>query len=520
MSNNGQLTLTQILGAIVRHKYKSLLVFTLVMIFTVALFVVWPRSYGSEGRLYVQRGGNSQGISPIVTNSGVMVQDSHETEIRSVAEIIKSRAVAETVIDEIGVEEILKSPFDKLMPKIALPSFLSSGDDTESGSKLAGVSKTEYDKLKRREAAIEKLKDSLTVYTEKQTSVISVYAKGNSPELAKRLVQSIFDETRRIYLSVHSVKGSAEFFEDQVSSSSKQFFDALHEQEKFRNDHGILSVYGARGTLDKIISELEQQIISAEVDLASSSRKAQSLKADFSSVQQSVAVPTEGVEDESFERAQELLFNAEDDLASLKLQLSPDHPRVKQQGERLRVLRNSTARLKQSSRIESELQLNPTYESMKMEVATATANYDAAVARLDSLQKKYAKQSARQRKMNALEVTSQKLSNKVETARQEWELFKNKGIEAMASGKLDESQLSSVVVIQAPNWVVKPVSPKASMFLPLGAVMGVLAGLLVALFFERNHLSASLNESEVEQILEMPVLVTLPRVYSSRNMVN
>ena len=90
----------------------------------------------------------------------------------------------------------------------------------------------------------------------------------------------------------------------------------------------------------------------------------------------------------------------------------------------------------------------------------------------------------------------------------------------MASGKLNESQLSSVVVIQAPNWVVKPISPRASMFLPLGAVMGVLAGLGIALFFERNHLSASLNEGEVEQILEMPVLVTLPRVYSSRNMVN
>ena len=519
MSNNGQLTLTQILGAIVRHKYKSLLVFTLVMIFTVALFVVWPRSYGSEGRLYVQRGGNSQGISPIVTNSGVTVQDSHETEIRSVAEIIKSRAVAETVVDEIGVEEILKSPFDKLMPKIGMPSFLSAGDN-KGDSKLAGVSKEEYDDLKRREAAIEKLKDCLTVYTEKQTSVISVYVKGNSPELAKRLVQSVFDETRRIYLSVHSVKGSAAFFEDQVTTSSKRFFDALHEQEEFRNDHGILSVYGARGTLDKIISELEQQIISAEVELATSSRKAKSLRADFASVQQSVAVPTEGVEDESFERAQELLFNAEDALASLRLQLSPDHPRVKQQEERLRVLRTSTARLKTSSRIESELQLNPTYESMKMEVAKATSDYDAAVARLKSLQSKYATQTARQKKMNSLEVTAQQLSNNVETARQEWELFKNKGIEAMASGKLDESQLSSVVVIQAPNWVVKPVSPKASMFLPLGAVMGVLAGLLVALFFERNHLSASLNESEVEQILEMPVLVTLPRVYSSRNMVN
>ena len=515
MSANAQLTLTQILSAIFRHKFKSVMVFILVMLMVLALFVIWPRKYGSEGRLYVQRGGNSQGISPIVTNSGVMVQDSHETEIRSVMEIIKSRAVAETVVDEIGADEILKSSFDKFIPEISVPSFLKS-----SGSKVKGISSEDYDNLKRRERAIQKLHKSLVIYSEKQTSVISVYAKGSSPELAKRLVQSVFDETRRIYMSVHSVKGSTEFFEEQVKDAENKFTASLKAQETFRNEQGILSVGAARGTLDTIVSQLEQQIITAEVEADSARMKAETLGKDFKTVKQSVAVPTEGVEDESFERAQELLFNAEDQLNALRLQLSKDHPRVKQQEERLRVLRVSTAKLKQTSRVESEMQLNPTYEAIKMALSTSEADLEGAKARLKSLNVKYARQRQRQKEMNALEVRSQQLSNNVNTARQEWELFKNKGIEAMASGKLNESQLSSVVVIQAPNWVVKPISPRASMFLPLGAVMGVLAGLGIALFFERNHLSASLNEGEVEQILEMPVLVTLPRVYSSRNMVN
>ena len=515
MSANAQLTLTQILSAIFRHKFKSVLVFLLVMVMTLAAYVIWPRTYGSEGRLYVQRGGNSQGISPIVTNSGVMVQDSHETEIRSVMEIIKSRAVAEKVVDEIGVEEILKSPLDAWIPEISLPSFLKS-----AGSKVKGISSDDYKTLKRRELAVIKLNKSLVVFSEKQTSVISVFAKGSSPELAKRLVQSVFDETRRIYMSVHSVVGSTEFFEEQVVDAEVRFTEALKAQEAFRNEEGILSVGAARETLDTIVSQLEQQIITAEVEADSARKKAETLSKDFKTVKQSVAVPTEGVERESFERAQELLFNAEDQLAALRLQLSKDHPRVKQQEERLRVLRVSTAKLKQSSRVESEMQLNPTYEGIKLALSRSEADLEGAKARLKSLNTKYARQRKRQKEMNALEVRSQQLSNNVNTARQKWELFKNKGIEAMASGKLNESQLSSVVVIQAPNWVVKPISPKASMFLPLGAVMGVMAGLGVALFFERNHLSASLNEGEVEQILEMPVLVTLPRVYSSRNMVN
>ena len=68
--------------------------------------------------------------------------------------------------------------------------------------------------------------------------------------------------------------------------------------------------------------------------------------------------------------------------------------------------------------------------------------------------------------------------------------------------------------------MVKHVSPKGSLIIPFGFLCGLLAGLAVALFFDRNRLNTDLNEVEIEQVLNLPVLVTLPRVYSSRNMVN
>lgn len=154
MNNSAaQLTLAQIISAILRHKMKVLMVFMLVMLLIVAMFVIWPRQYGSEGRIYVQRGGNTSGISPIAANSGVTVQDSHENEIRSVVEIIKSRAAVEAVVDEVGVEPILESPFSNLIPSLALPDFLKRG----SGKSIDGITAEEFKRLKRREAAIEKL---------------------------------------------------------------------------------------------------------------------------------------------------------------------------------------------------------------------------------------------------------------------------------------------------------------------------------------------------------------------------
>ena len=514
-NNNAQLTLTQIVSAILRHKMKSLLVFLLVMVLVVAMYVVWPRQYASEGQIYVQRGGNTSGISPIASNSGVTVQDSHESEIRSVVQIIRSRAVMEAVVDEVGVEPILESSFDKFMPSFSIPSFLKGG----KSKSVSGIAPEEYKRLKRREAAIEKVFGHMVAYSEKQTSIISVYIKGSSPQLAQKLVQAIFDETQRIYNDSHTTKGSTIFYEKQVSLAEDRYLDALKNQENFRNEHGFLSVGEARGTLEKIVSELEQNLISAEVELEATNEKVSQLKSSLASTKKQIPLATSGVERKSFEDAQSDLFRAEDELAQLIAQLSNSHPRVVQSKKRLEVMRQRARNLR-DDRVESKMQANPVHDSLNLELARALSDLAGVKARLIALQEKHTVQSRRIRKMNANEVEAMQLSDRIGTAYSEWELFKDKGIEAMAKKELDDSKLSSIVVVQRPSLVVKHISPKASMFLPLGALMGVMLGLAVALFFERNHLSASLNEGEVEQILEMPVLVSLPRVYSSRNMVN
>jgi uncharacterized protein involved in exopolysaccharide biosynthesis len=510
-----QLTLTQIIGAILRHKMKVLMVFVSVMLLIMALYVVWPRQYASEGRLYVQRGGNTSGISPIAANSGVTVQDSHESEIRSVVEIIKTRAAVAAVVDEVGVEVILESPFDNLTPSLSLPRFLKRG----SSKSLDGISSEEFKRLKRREEAIEKLSDSMTVYSEKQTSVISVYVKACSPQLAQQLVQRLFDQTQRIYNNSHTTKGSTIFFEKQVELAEDRYQDALKQQESFRNEHGFLSIAEARATLEKIVSELQQKMIAAEIELQAASMKVTQLRSTLNSTQRQIPLATTGVERKSFQDAQTELFRAEDELAQLITQLSFDHPRVQQSKKRLEVMRERAKQL-EDDRIESQMQANPVNETLNVELAKGLADQASAKARLVALKDSYAVQSKRINKMNAQDVEAMKISDRISTAHLAWELFKDKGIEAMAKKELDDSKLSSIVIVQQPSLVVKHTSPKASLFLPFGGLLGLLTGLAVALFCERNHLSGSLNEGEVEQILEMPVLVTLPRVYTSRNMVN
>ena len=102
--NSTPLTIGQILSALKRHKFKSFLAWLIVFSAVIVMFLLWPRKFGSEGRLYIQLGRNNTTLTPTSGTGSVSIQDTRETEIRSVLEIIKSRAVLEAAVKDLGAE--------------------------------------------------------------------------------------------------------------------------------------------------------------------------------------------------------------------------------------------------------------------------------------------------------------------------------------------------------------------------------------------------------------------------------
>ena len=107
--NSTPLTIGQILSALKRHKFKSFLAWLIVFSAVIVMFLLWPRKFGSEGRLYIQLGRNNTTLTPTSGTGSVSIQDTRETEIRSVLEIIKSRAVLEAAVKDLGAERILST---------------------------------------------------------------------------------------------------------------------------------------------------------------------------------------------------------------------------------------------------------------------------------------------------------------------------------------------------------------------------------------------------------------------------
>lgn len=514
LMNNTPLTIGQIFAALNRHKFKAFFAWFLIMCAVVAMFLLWPRKFGSEGRLYVQLGRNNTALTPTTGSSAISIQDTRETEIRSVLEIIKSRAVLEAVVKDVGASTILKSRWSEYVPDISLPNFFSSSSEDENGMSLE-----EYNDLKERELAAKYLEKNMTVDSEKKTSVISVFVKANSARLAQSIVDKVFEHTRRVHLKVHGVEGSAVFFDDQFDAQEEELVDAIEKLAEFRNEREVLSIGSQIGTWQGILATVENGLVDSEIELETANERLAKLGELMSKTSVQIDVPKAGVERLSYEESRTEVFKLEAEQERLKATYRSSHPEVVRVENQLRKLKSSLKGMK-VDRTESAKMSNPVYEDMQVDLMRAQAEKAAILGRLNSLRQKKKDVIAKAKTLNNDQIEADQLLRNVEIARQYLAIYTQKRGEAKGLSLLDDRKISEVVVAQEPNFVVKHVSPKGSLIIPLGFICGLLGAFATALFCDRNHLSASLNESEVEQVLNLPVLVTLPRVYSSRNMVN
>ena len=516
--NTQQLSLTQIYSALMRQRYKALLTFLIVFCLVMGIFLLWPKSYGSEAKLHVQMARTETNLSPTVSSNGqsmgISIQDTRETEIKSVEEILNSRSIVEAVVKKVGPEKILENSLSNLLPSFSVPSFLKRNRSSDGD-----MSPEEYKNLKQLEQATNYLHDTLSIHNQKKTSVISVYAKASSPQLAQTIVNEIIAEVRQLHLKMHGVSGSSAFFTDRITESEKNLEEAMAELEKFRMDHNMLSVGSARHTLQEIINSLEKGIVDANVMIDQSQKKITSLKGTIAKTPEKIMLEKSGVERKSGDDATVAVFQLENERQRLLSQYQPSHPQVRTIDAQLKRMRSKLTSMK-DDRTERSSTINQVAEDSKIQLVRAETENTGARARLASLEKKLKETCQEAIDINRAEIEADRLQRKIDDLRKDRDMYVMKGREAWASLSLDQSNLSTLVVAQQPTFILKHASPKGSVFLPIALMLGGLAGLATAMFYERNHLSPSLNEVDVEQILEMPILVTLPRVYSSRNMVN
>lgn len=469
-----QLTLSQIFGAVQRQRGKSACAFALVMLFVVLLFLIWPRYYGSEGRLFVRI--DQRQISGESNEPGA-VHVPTRIETNSVFELIKSRGMAESVVDQVGAAAILENSFFDW----AKQKFAFLGDSWNQDSK--GMDPVNFRQLSERERAASKLESLLRVKVAEDSNVISVFCLAPSADLAQGICDQLMKKTQQKY---HEIHGTPKIGQRTAKSQLERQRNALLAAEKrigqFRNENGFLSIDHATDLLKSKLGKVDHDLLQTNSDLIQLSAN---LRAG--------------------DAAAEKIAKEKDATAKFASELAESAPKSGAIAKALDAIGNKV----DDAALEMEQQLS-------VDRLTAEAEKASLEARLLALKTQQTELNVELKSINSKRPLALAHQRDVDEAAA---MLAQTSITFNETLQNDNVISKQVVIAQPANFLVKHVSPRGSYVLPSGLVLAGMFAAVTALYFERDLLSGSLRDEEVEEILQMPVLISLPKVSSQKQMV-
>src|SRR5205823_13870797 len=182
---------------------KVVATFALGLALTLAYLSLAKRLFQSEAKLLVRNGRESITLDPTATTGQyVAVGESRESEMHAVEELLRSRGLAERIVDRFGPARIL----EKRAGAISL------------GERLAWLNAYNLNPLRVysvRDKAVKAVQKNLGISAGKKSNILTVSYKASNPQHAHDVLEALLTTAREDHARVHRTSGSQEFFEIQ-----------------------------------------------------------------------------------------------------------------------------------------------------------------------------------------------------------------------------------------------------------------------------------------------------------------
>jgi len=490
-----------------RHKKKAIVTSLVILCLTAAFVVYCPRSYVSEAKLFIRVGRESVALDPTATQGQTThVQKSYEQEINSVMEVLNSRAIAERVVELVGVETVLDS---------------SGGPKTLFQTAKSAIKRPfqELDPITDRERAIISVQAATTFLVPKESGVISIKCKSSSPHLAQAIVSGMLEAFRAEHLRVSRTRGSLDFFSQQAAQQRHRWEKATEQLRDAKNEAGVVTVEGKRGLLLDQIGQVESEAIQNETALAYSLARTKDLQATVDKLPETVVREVEsGIGHESTDQMRQQLYALEIQERHHSSRYTKDHPvlrAVKDQREKVADIFQQQPR----QRAHTTKGINDSREKLRVQLLAEQATLAALRAKSDALMAQHRELNSSLREMNDRESRLSDLQRTVDTAEGNYQKYLDNLEQARIDQALQEGSISSINTIQPASFSETPASPKKGLVMVLGVFLAIFCPLVLAFVAEYfDHTLAT--PSQVERQLGLPVLVSIPRTSSHRLSLN
>ena len=471
MNTTQTFTILDIVAAVFKSPIKFILWFLAFFSLVILAYLVVPREYGSDGKLFVQVGRSSVGAAPTTSTGYVSLQGSRETEIKTVVVLLNSRELADRVVGDVGVERILEpnSLIGKFMNN--LPSMSRGGGKTIEDGETEWTS-DDIDSLNRRNEAITQLMKSLDVRHEKNTTVVSIAVNAQTPFLARDIVSAYLEQYKKKHVEVHTPQASG-FFNEQLQIRKEALLVAEKKLEQFRSGFDVLDIGSARSLLQRELDQLKLDALDTSVKLSEAREKASQITTAYADVPEFIVGADKQTSSLARDKAREALYN-------LQLQESEMTSRYKEGNPKLSAIRETvTSAEKQLSKIpqsfkEAQRSVNPAHKEVFVMLTKALADANGFEKRLEATNALIASKVLEVGKLNQMARTESQLYLDVEIQKKTMLGIADKSAESVTIDALDNESISNVNIAQEASLVPKKMFPSGKMFVIFGGALSAL----------------------------------------------
>ena len=499
MNSTQTFTIIDIVMAVFKSPIKFILWFLVFFSLVVLAYLVVPREYGSDGKLFVQVGRSSVGAGPTTSAATVSLQDSRETEVKSVVDLMASRELAAKVVDIVGVERILKpnSAIGRFLDD--LPSIEIGGAEAEEGE--TDLTEEEIKALNRRNKAVKTLMETVDLQHEKNTTIVSVGITAQTPFLAQEIVGSYLDEYKKMHVKVNTPQGGG-FFDQQLKTHKTDLLAAEKSVQEFRSKLNVLDVNSARLLLQKEIDQLKLDALATAVKLSEAQEKSFKITNSFAKVPEFIVGADTVTSSLARDKARESLYNLEIQESDLASKYNPGNPKLVAIRETIKKAKKQLSRIPQTFK-QAEKNMNPAHKELMVMMTKASAEADGFQKRLQATEALIQLKVAEVDRLNKLVVEENALMREVDIQRKTMLSMADKTAESATIDALDSERISNVTIAQAACLVPKKIFPSGMMFAVLGGSLSALLATMMT-FMKDFKVGYEMDRRDRQRHLQQP----------------
>lgn len=515
--NFSETSMRDFLNILFRQKKKIIVFFFSVMIVVSLVTFLGQKVYRSKAVLLVRLGRESVTLGPAAaTGKIVSIIQQRQSQINDELQILRSRGLAEEVVEAVGVGPILKGARETLPPgappwtvarywarrALEYPGKIFSKILASVKAASPGA------QVQKKDAAIRSMARHLDVETEKESDTISIYYKTNDPRLAHDVLDRYLGFYLKKHLEVYRTAGAYAFFDKRKENLRSSLARTEEQIKALKDSIGTGSIPEQRRILMERIGELEKDLAGTESSAAASKARVKSLQASLARLPETLRIDeTTGFPQSAADALKKNVHDLE--LQEYQLLTKYKENTVPIQQIRRRIKRAKALLLEAQDQNQRTTGINKNYQDIQLTLLRETGTLSALVARAQTLGTRIKDSSAQLGALNEAQMRLDQLNRTLGTQEASYRKYAESLEQAGIDHALEMSKISNISIVQAPSYPGMPIRPKKLMNLLAGLLFGLFGGLGLAFFFESQDHSLRKPE-DVGSRLHLPIVAAIP----------